>query len=68
LAGSVPLRLCHEQDGLHLYPQVLNHVLFDRTLRVVVVLEQRKGQSDDHVDLFTDLYAKTYLSTRDDRQ
>ena len=36
-----------EQDGLHLYTQVLNHVLFDRTLRVVVVLEQRKGQSDD---------------------
>ena len=54
-----------EQDGLHLYTQVLNHVLFDHTLRVVVVLEQRKGQSDDQPMVYSLASAKAdYFNER----
>ena len=54
-----------EQDELHLYTQVLNHVLFDHTLRVVVVLEQRKGQSDDQPMVYSLASAKAdYFNER----
>ena len=45
-----------QQDGFHLYTQRLNHVTFDRTLRVVVVLDRRQRNKTRYVLLFsTDL-------------
>jgi hypothetical protein len=45
-----------EQDGLQLYTQVLNHVSLKRTLRVVVVLDQRHPKKTRYALLFsTDL-------------
>jgi len=45
-----------DQDGLELYTQVLNHVSFKRTLRVVVVLDRRTPDKPRYALLFsTDL-------------
>lgn len=45
-----------EQDGLQLYTQVLNHVSLQRTVRVVVVQDRRKGKKPRYALLFsTDL-------------
>ena len=53
-----------EQDGLQLYTQVLNHVSLKRTLRVVVVLDQRNKKKTRYALLFStdlDLDAVTLL-------
>jgi len=42
-----------QQDGLELYTQVLNHVSFKRTLRVVVVLDQRDPKKRRYALLFS---------------